>query len=53
MPNPADITPPGSNMANIAPDDATAIDPMAGAMPAKEPLVGNEMGAMFGNAMKQ
>lgn len=53
VPNPADITPPSSSMADIAPDDVPAIDPMAGAMPAKEPLAGNEMGAMFGNAMKQ
>ncbi|MFA6272729.1 MAG: hypothetical protein WC693_06615, partial [Patescibacteria group bacterium] len=53
VPNPADVTPPGPGMTDVAPGDAPAIDPMAGAMPAKEPLPGNEMGAMFGNAMKQ
>jgi hypothetical protein len=53
VPNPADVTPPGPGMTAVAPGDAPAIDPMAEAMPAREPLAGNEMGAMFGNAMKQ
>ena len=53
VPNPADVTPPSPGMTDVAPGDAPAIDPMAGAMPAREPLAGNEMGAMFGNAMKQ
>ena len=53
MPNPADVTPPGPGMTDVALGDAPAIDLMAGAMPAKEPLPGNQMGAIFGNAMKQ
>jgi hypothetical protein len=50
VPNPADPTQPGPGMPA---GDASAVDPMAGAMPAKEPLPGNEMGAMLGTAMKQ
>jgi hypothetical protein len=49
VPNPADVTPPGE----VGLGDAPAIDPMTGSVPAKEPLPGNEMGAMFGGAMKQ
>lgn len=53
VPNPADVIPPGPGETPVAPGDAPAIDPNEVAMPAKEPLPGNEMGAMFGNAMKQ
>ena len=53
VPNSADVTLPGSGMPDVALDDAPAIDPMAGSMPAKEPLIGNEMGSMFSNAIKQ
>ncbi len=53
VPNTVDVTPPGPGETQVAPGDAPAVDPMAGAMPAKEPLPGNEMGAMLGNAMKQ
>jgi hypothetical protein len=53
VPNPADQTPPGPGDMPIAPGDAPAIDPNEGSMPAKEPLPGNKIGAMFGGAMKQ
>ena len=51
--NPADQTPPGPGEMPIAPGDAPAIDPNEGSMPAKEPLPGNKISAMFSGAMKQ
>ena len=51
VPNPADITPPGPGMTDVAPGDVPATDPNQ-VTPA-EPLAGNQMGSMLGNAMKQ
>ena len=52
VPNPADqTTPPGPGMNGMATGEVPATDPNQ--VPPTDPLAGNQMGSMLGNAMKQ